>query len=51
MATVAMVTKQKKGGKIKYAPNLLKLYRNIKWDLGNWIPVSAFSKWPPLLWK
>ena len=51
MATVAMETKQEKGWKIENAPNLLKLYRNIKPDVGNWIPVSEFSKCAPLLWK
>ena len=34
MATVAMETKQEKKEKINSAPNMMKLYRNIKWDVG-----------------
>ena len=34
MAAVAMVTRQEKAEKIKIAPNMMKLYRNIKWDVG-----------------
>ena len=51
MAAVAMETKQEKNEKIKSAPKLLKLYRNIKWEKRNWISVSEFPKWPLLPWK
>ena len=51
MAAVAMETKQDKDKKIKSAPKLLKLCRNIKWEVGNWISVSEFPKWPLLPWK
>ena len=43
MATVAMETKQEKGGKIENAPNLLKTDSKVVWQVKNEIQCQNFQ--------